>query len=121
MKNEKNMKIDTLDDLVKGIKTVKKRKRNKKEITEIFIQPINHKDKIYKFSLTRYIKDCAKRGIRSEITSLRVERWAKGYDGKIAIGNMVYDDNGLGIPAYSEWCLVVSQKEYMKYLKENEL
>lgn len=117
MEKEKNMKIDNLDDLVKGIKTVKKRKRKKKEITETVIQPINHKDKMYKFSLDRYIKDCEKREIRPEITALRVEQWAKGYDGKIAIGNMVYDDKGIGIPAYSEWCLVVSQKEYDKYLQ----
>lgn len=110
MEKEKNKKIDKLDDLVKGIKKYK----NKDAET---ILPINNPDLIYKFSVDRYIKDCEKREIKPEITAQRVEKWAKGYEGKIAKGNMVYDDNGIGIPAYSEWCLVVSQKEYDKYLQ----
>lgn len=114
MEKEKNKKIDKLDDLIKGIKKYKKEDGKS-------ILPINNPDLIYKFSVDRYIKDCKKRGIRPEITALRVKQWAKGYEGKIAIGNMVYDDNGLGIPAYKEWCLVVTKKEYMQYLKENEL
>ena len=76
--------------------------------------PINDPKKKYRFSLAKYIQDRLKDGENPEVLTKRVNAWVNGYDGKIAVGNMGYDDNGLGIPAFAEWCDDITNGEKRK-------
>ena len=76
--------------------------------------PINDPKKKYRFSLEKYIKDRLEDGENPEVLIKRVNAWVNGYDGKIVVGNMVYDDNGLGIPAFTEWCDDITNGEKRK-------
>ena len=77
-------------------------------------KPINDPKKKYRFSLAKYIRDRLKDGENPEVLIKRVNAWVNGYDGKIVVGNMVYDDNGLGIPAFAEWCDDITNGEKRK-------
>jgi hypothetical protein len=76
--------------------------------------PINDPKKKYRFSLAKYIQDRLKDGENPKVLTIRVNAWVNGYDGKIVVGNMVYDDNGLGIPAFAEWCDDITNGEKRK-------
>lgn len=87
-------------------------RRKKLVKKEEIILPVNDPKKRYRFSLEKYINDRRKDAVPLHKIINNVDTWARRYDGKIAKGKMVYDDDGIGIPAFREWCVVISKDEY---------